>query len=144
MSVEDNKVLVRRFYDEVVNADNVAVIDQLVADDVVGHSPDVGAGIGGTRAGINAFVAELLTMRTMLSNFQVSVEQVLGAGDRVAVQGISRGRHTGVVPGIAPTGAEVTITWSAIHRIADGRIVERWLNADDLSSFQQFGLIPRQ
>lgn len=144
MTVEDNKALVRRFYDEVANTGNVAAMSGLVASDVVGHSPDVGAGIGGTRTGINAFAADLTTMRTLLSGFNVTLEQLVAAGDRVAVRGVIRGRHTGAVPGINPTGADVTITWTAIYRIADGRIVERWLNADDLSSFQQLGVIPRQ
>jgi predicted ester cyclase len=144
MTAEDNKALVRRFYDEVANTGNVAAMSELVAPDVVGHSPEVGAGIGGTRAGIEAFAGDLTAMRTMLSAFSVTLEQLVAAGDRVAVRGVTRGRHTGVVPGIVPTGADVTITWTAIYRIADGRIAERWLNADDLSSFQQLGIIPRQ
>jgi predicted ester cyclase len=142
MSVEENKALVRRLYNDVVATGNVDLLSQLVGDEFVGHSPDVGAGIGGTSQGIAPLAGELTAIRTMLSDFNVTLEAVVGEGDRVAVRGVTRGRHTGEVPGIPPTGRDVTMTWAAIYRITGGKIVERWLNADDLSSFQQLGVIP--
>ena len=143
MSSEDNKALVRRLYDEVVNTGDIARLGDLVAADFVGHSPDVGAGIGGTHTGLAPLTGELMAIRTMLSEgFNATLEQMVAEGDKVAVRGVTRGRHTGEIPGVAPTGRDVTMTWAAIYRIADGKIVERWLNADDLSSFQQLGIIP--
>jgi predicted ester cyclase len=142
MSLEENKNLVRRLYAEVVNPGNAELLKELVAPDFVGHSPDVGAGIGGTSTGIEPLARELAAIRAMLADFQVTIEQLVAEDDRVAVRGVTRGRHTGEVHGIPPTGRDVTITWAAIYRIAAGKIVERWLNADDLSSFQQLGIIP--
>jgi predicted ester cyclase len=144
MAVEDNKALVRRLYDEVVNTGNLALLSKLVATDFVSHSPDVGTGIGGTHTGIEPLAGKLMAIRTMLSAFNVTLEQMVGEGNKVAVRGVIRGRHTGAVPGITPTGRDVVITWIAIYRVADDMIVERWLNADDLSSFQQLGIIPRE
>lgn len=142
MTLEENKALIRRLYDEVVNTGNYALMAELVATDFVGHSPDVAEGFGGTAQGIDALSRELNAIRTMLPNIQVTLEDLVGEGNRVAIRGVTRGTHTGEIPGIRPTGNQVTLTWTAIYRIANGQIVERWLNADDLSSFQQFGIIP--
>ena len=44
--------------------------------------------------------------------------------------------------GIPPTGASIVGTGMAIYRIADGRIQEAWLSADDLGMLEQLGLMP--
>ena len=38
MSAEENKAVIRRLFDEVYNAQNLEVLDELVADDVINHS----------------------------------------------------------------------------------------------------------
>ena len=40
MPAEDNKVAVRRFYEEVINGKNVEVIDELLTRDAVDHTFD--------------------------------------------------------------------------------------------------------
>ena len=49
------------------------------------------------------------------------------------------GTHKGEFQGIAATGRTIKITGIAIHRIADGKIVEIWANWDALSLMQQLG-----
>ena len=144
MAVEENKALIRRLYDDVVNAGNSDALSELLAADYVGHSPDVADGFGGTSRGVAAVAGDVAAMRTMLTDVQVTLEDLVASGDRVAVRGVTRGTHSGAVAGITPTGNAVTMTWSAIYRVADGKIVESWQNADDLSTFQQLGIIPRQ
>jgi predicted ester cyclase len=144
MTVEENKALVRRLYEDVVNTGNVDLLSDLVAADYIGHSPDVADGFGGISEGVAALAGDVGVMRKMLSDMRVTVEDLVGSGDRVAVRGVTRGTHSGAVLGVPPTGNPVTMTWSAIYRVASGKIVESWHNADDLSSFQQLGIIPRQ
>jgi predicted ester cyclase len=48
--------------------------------------------------------------------------------------------HTGEFMGAAPTGRQVIVTGMNLFRIAGGKIVEIWLNADDLSELQQLGV----
>jgi predicted ester cyclase len=43
--------------------------------------------------------------------------------------------------GIPPTGKQVTVTGIVIHRIANGRLVETWVNADSLGMLQQLGVV---
>jgi SnoaL-like polyketide cyclase len=51
------------------------------------------------------------------------------------------GTHLGSFLGAAPTGRTVTYTGMDLNRIADGRIVESWVNYDALALLQQVGLV---
>ncbi len=44
--------------------------------------------------------------------------------------------------GIAPTGKQVAFSLMLIYRIADSKIVEHWMNADQLGLMQQLGVVP--
>ena len=44
--------------------------------------------------------------------------------------------------GIPPIGQAVTITGIALERIEVGKIVEHWVNRDDLGMSQQLGVVP--
>ena len=50
--------------------------------------------------------------------------------------------HRGVLMGIPPTGTRVTVTETHLARVADGRVVERWGNWDQMGLLQQLGAIP--
>ena len=52
------------------------------------------------------------------------------------------GTHLGPFFGAAPTGKTVTYTGMDLNRIADGRIVESWVNYHALTLLQQVGLVP--
>jgi len=46
--------------------------------------------------------------------------------------------------GIPPTGKQVTISAMNIFRVANGKLVEQWVNSDDRGLMQQLGVIPMQ
>jgi predicted ester cyclase len=54
----------------------------------------------------------------------------------------ARGTHVGEFVGIAPTGKPVSFNAVDVVRIADGKIVERWSQADNLALLQQLGKVP--
>ena len=57
--------------------------------------------------------------------------------------GGATGTHSGEeLFGTAPSSKQLTWTHSDFVRIADGRIVERWVSADTLTLFQQAGVLP--
>ncbi len=143
MTVEENKAIIRRFYEEGANARNPEVIRELVATAFVGHYPEVMAGLSGTSQGPESLVQDLGFIGAMVPDFQTTIEDLVGSGERVAVRGSTRGNHTGTIPGVPPTNNAVAFTWCAIYRFADGKIVERWMNDDALSTFQQLGLVPQ-
>ena len=52
------------------------------------------------------------------------------------------GTQTGELFGIPPSGKQIRATAIAIHRVANGRIVEHWGEADNLGVMQQLGVVP--
>jgi steroid delta-isomerase-like uncharacterized protein len=61
---------------------------------------------------------------------------------RVATRFTVTGTHQAEFAGVPATGKPIKITAINIHRVADGKLQEGWLNADVLGMLQQLGAIP--
>jgi steroid delta-isomerase-like uncharacterized protein len=122
--------LVTRFYDEVLNEKHVERIDELLAPDFVEHGTPPLEG----RDAFRAFVEGLVSA---LPDFRFQVNDWIVEGDRVVARCSATGTHRGVLFGFAPTGKRVS--WTAIHiwRVTDGRLAERWSEADRLGIVEQ-------
>lgn len=74
-------------------------------------------------------------------NYELIADDLVAEGDKVAVRATFRGTHRGDFMGIAPTGKAVSISLMLFYRIAEGKIAEHWMNADQLSLMQELGAI---
>ena len=137
MSVENNKALIRRLYDEALNKGNLAAVDEILAPNYVRHGLAPGAPPG-PESTKQVFAA----MRTAFPDLRITVETMVGEGDKVAAQLINRGTHKGEFKGIAPTGKQVTVTTIGIYRFAGNKLEEAWIQMDELGILQQLGVIP--
>ena len=137
MTVEENKAIVRRVFEEVWNTGNLALIDELYAADYVRHNapPDRPGGPAGEKQHRALF-------RAAFPDLHITADDMVAEGDRVAVRYTWRGTHQGAELGIAPTGKQVTMSGIAIHRIVAGKIAELWVVGDELGLMQQLGVIP--
>ncbi|WP_406340249.1 ester cyclase [Streptomyces sp. NBC_00648] len=136
MSTEDNKKLVRRFYRE-IDEGNIDAMDELVAEDYIDHSPPpfpVPPGREGVKQAFRVFWDA--TPGTH------EIEAQIAEGDKVVTRMTARGVHEGDLPGIPGTGNHLEMTATVIHRIEDGRLVEKWSDKDNLHLLQQLGVIP--
>ena len=70
------------------------------------------------------------------------IDDMVAEGAMVAARGTLRITHDGEFQGIAPTGNQVTWTETHIVRMANGQVVEHWVDADRLGLMQQLGVIP--
>ena len=137
MSVEEqNKALIRRFYQE-IDRGNVDAMDELVAQDYVNHDPPPFPGLTPGRDGLKE--AFLMFWRGTPGTH--TIEDQVAEGDRVVTRLRARGRHEGELAGIPPTGNEMDVTAIAVHRIAEGKIVEHWGVTDSAALMAQLGLI---
>ena len=136
MSTEDNKALVRRFYEEVFNQRNLALVDQLFTTNHVFHNPPT------TLHGREEFKQLLSVYITAFPDARFTVEEEIAEGERVASRYTFRGTHQGELLGIPPTGKQVTVTGIIINRIVNGQSAEGWLNFDALGMLQQLGALP--
>jgi steroid delta-isomerase-like uncharacterized protein len=137
MSLEDNKLRVRRWTAEGFGAGNLDLAEELIAEDFVNHTPQPGQTPG--RAGVKQVVSIL---RSAFPDLRVTIEQVVAEGDLVAVRDTIRGTHRGPFAGMPPTGKQVTVGRIAIYRVVDGLITEHWANVDQLGLMQQLGALP--
>lgn len=138
MSTEENKVLGRRWIEEIWGKGNLAVVDEILASNFVFHYAP--PGVAPDREGYK----QTLTMyRTSSPDMHYTVDDMVAEGDKVAIRWAGKGTHRGDLMEIAPTGKKVTITGISIIRIAGGKIVEEWTEQDMLGVLQQLGVAPK-
>ena len=137
---QERKAAIQRMYDE-TNKGNIDVLRELLADDFVSYG---GAGFQDLH-GAEAFINLYRTFVAAFPDLRFDVQQiVVGDDDLAAVRGIQTGTHQGNFLGMVPaTGKHVEWTGTAIFKFnAQGKISERWQDLDNLSLFQQLGVIP--
>jgi len=136
---EENKALMRRWFEEVWNKGRAEAIPEMFADEGIAHglSDDPASPLRGP-AGFLPFHAQF---REAFPNIEVVVEDQIAEGDRVATRCSVRGKHAGDSLGFAATGSPVEFTGITITRIKDGKIVEAWNNFDFMKMYRQLGAI---
>jgi steroid delta-isomerase-like uncharacterized protein len=136
MSTEANKALAHRFWEGVFNQKNLGVIDEVCTADCVLHDP---TGPIQGREAVKQFIGMYLGA---FPDFQITIEDMIAEGDKVAVRHTTTATHLGELMGIPPTGKRVTVSGIHITRVVDGKVVEDWANDDVLGMLQQLGVIP--
>ncbi len=137
MSPETNKALVRRFYEE-IDKGNLDILDELVAEDYLDHNPPPFPGLGSGRTGLKQGFK--LFWEATPGHHQI--EDQIAEGDKVVTRLTSIGKHEGDLPGAPRTGNDLKMTSITIHRIAGGRLVEKWAEKDMIGFLQQIGVMP--
>src|SRR5258708_38594660 len=95
-----------------------------------------------TIQGKEAFKQFLSMYLTAFPDLHFTIEDIIAEGDTVVVRFTFRGTHQGDLMGIPPTGKQVVVTGIDIICAANGKVVEEWVNRDELSLLQQLGVIP--
>ncbi len=138
MSTEDNKATLRRFFEEVWNRGNLAVIEELLSSNHLFHEPNSLEPIRG-REGFRQYV---MMNRNAFPDVHITIEDLIAEGDKVVNRFTFTGTQTGDLLGIPPTGKRVTVTAIVISHFVAGKIVESCINSDRLGMLQQLGVIP--
>lgn len=129
---EQNKAIVRRFFEEVWNRNNLDLADELLAVDYVDHNAPPGS-----TGGIEGYKQSVAMFRSAFPDINFVLDDILGEGDRVAIRLTGRGTHQGNFIGIAPTGKQVSFGGMTFIRLQNGKIVERWGLSDMPGLIQQ-------
>ncbi len=135
MSTEDNKTLVRRFYEEGVH--NTALFDELLAPTYVLHLPG-----SPPITGIEQAKQLMAAYTSAFPDLQLTTEDMVAEGNKVAIRNTWRGTHQGAFQGLPPTGKHVTFTGTDVFHVVGGKIVEQWADLDALGLMQQLGGLP--
>ncbi len=126
MSAEQNRALVRRLVEELWNAAQEGAIERYIHPD--------------RQEEVARHWSELLTA---FSNVQVTIEDLIAEGDRVAARLVGSGTHErGPFAGQPPSGKRLTWGSFRFYHIAERKVAETWAIQDRLGLMQQLGLVP--
>ena len=138
MSTDKNKIIMQRYFEQAWNLGNLAVLDELVAPNYINHNPAM-PGLPPGPAGLKPIFT---AFRQAFPDIYFTIEDQIAEGDLVVTRWTMRGTQQGELMGVPPTGKQVSVTGIETERLADGKIVEHWLNVDQLGMLQQLGVVP--
>ena len=139
MLTETNKTVSRRFFDEVWNKGNLAVLDEIIVKDHVDSGPGAISGLPSGPEGSKQFVT---AYRNAFPDVHFTIDEQIAEGDKVVTRWTAQGTHQGELSGLPATGKSSTVTGIVVSRIANGKIAESWGIFDEFGMMQQLGAIP--
>lgn len=135
MSIETNKATVRRCLEQVIGEGRADLVEEFLVEGIELH----GTGLAPGMAKIQRW---LTLLDVAIPDRQLTIDDVIAEGDRVVARVTVTGKHLGEIRGIPATGRSISQPSITIFRMANARIAEGWLAADNLSVMQQLGVIP--
>ncbi|WP_338728941.1 ester cyclase [Haladaptatus sp. DJG-WS-42] len=145
LTTDQNKELARQYLEAIENHTDghIDTLEELVADDVVNHTPASSDELTpGEQRGIDAFRTHAESVTHAFPDVSFDIHDMLAEDDRVMVRFDLMGTHDGPFMGVEATGKEVTMSGIVVYRFEDGKIVERWSEADLVGVLQQIGAMP--
>jgi steroid delta-isomerase-like uncharacterized protein len=139
MLSETNKTVSRRLFEEVWNKGNMAVLNEIIAKDLVNSGPGTLPGLPTGPEGSKQLVT---VYRNAFPDVHFTIDEQIAEGDKVVTRWTAHGTHQGELVGISATGKSSTVTGIAVDRIVDGKIAESWGIFDQFGMMQQLGVIP--
>jgi steroid delta-isomerase-like uncharacterized protein len=137
MSIEENKSVVRRFF-ELYDSGQIDRLEQeIVAPEAVIYLTGMPDPLD--RA---AFKQTGLAFHAAFPDHRSVIEDQIAEGDMVVTRSMFYGTHQNELQGIPATGKSVSFTQVNIHQIANGKIVQAWAYFDLFSLMQQLGVVP--
>ena len=138
MSTEENKALVRKVYDA-INANDPDALDGLMAADM-----DSNTRFAHPDGGLDGFKESFKTALASFPDYSITIDDQIAEGDKVVTRYTVRGTQEGEFMGVAPTNEPIELIGIDIDRIADGKVVEHWSEADVEDLMVQLGVtLPR-
>lgn len=130
METQENKDVVRRYFEDVVNRCKLDVADAILTPDLLAHMEP-----------------RLKMRRKAVPDWQVTIEHQVAEDDLVVTVGTTRGTHVGewFTPfgTLPPTGKHFAFTFTSTMRLDNGRISEIvWSNWDWLELLQHLEIVP--
>ena len=138
--VTANKATFTRFVDAVNTCDMDVIsktIDELVEPDAITRTP-----LPGDATGAQLLKQVWVVLLRAYPDLHLTVEDLIGEGNKVVARIVCSGTHLGDYMGLAPTGKSIAYEEIFIFRFDDGRVVETWGVVDVYSQMKQLGVIP--
>jgi predicted ester cyclase len=135
MTADENKALVRRFYEE-IDKGNVDAMDQMVDQNYIDHNPTPFV----SATGLEGLKQSFKVFQKATPGYHI-IEDQIAEGDKVVTRLTSIGKHDGDLPGAPRTGNDMKMTSITIHRIENGKLAEKWSEKDMIALLTQLGVM---
>ncbi len=126
-----NKEVFRQFYERAWNMGDVAIVDELLVADFVNH--EIADKSVSHR---DLYKQAIIETRTAFPDWTTTIDDVIAEGDIVAARWRSRGTHTGMAWGQAPTGKRIDTIGMTFVRVINGQITDFWKQDNAYSARQ--------
>jgi predicted ester cyclase len=139
MAEQQYETVLHRWFEEVWNQKREEVIDELLEEGTVLNG--LNDAEGNPLCGREGFKTMHRAFLSAFPDLQVTIEDTVKDGDKIAVRCSVRATHGGDGLGITPKNQTVEFTGLGIARIKDGKIVEVWNEFDFMKMYAQLGAL---
>ena len=140
MSVDENKMVVRRFVEEVQGQHKLDLAEELMSSKMVDHYFET-QGIPHTENAVKEFNKFYSNLLAAFPDITAVIHHQVAEGDLVATYKTLYGTHKGEFRGIQPTGKKIALDLMDFFRLTDGKIVEHWAVIDFMNLMRQLGAV---
>jgi len=134
----ENKEVVRSLMEEVFNGKNVEAADEFLVEDYSEYA----TGNGESFQNREEFKEGNLDFFAAFPDLTVTEDGCIAEGNTVVYRHTVTGTHEGEIMGVERTGNEISLQNAGVFRVEDGKIVELYLYADNVSLMRQLDIIP--
>jgi len=130
------EVLIRTFIDEAFNKGNLSILEDVIHTEYKYLSPD------GQLEGIGQLTEFIQAFRKAFPDLNLEIDDLFASDDRSCTAFTLRGTQENDFMGIPATQKSVEVRGMVMSRFKDNKISEDWEILDNLSFFQQLGVVP--
>jgi predicted ester cyclase len=132
----EHKTIVRRLFDDVINARNLDLAERFIAPNMVDHTnfPGLPEGLAGLKQLLGLWFPAF-------PDSHFTIDDMVAERDRVVVRWTVQRSHQREFLGISTTGKSITMSGIDEVRLAFGQIVEHWGMLDLLDLLRQLGAV---
>ena len=138
MSTEENKAIISRYFDEVVNQGKMELYSEFMAENVLGYD----ATDTEPKVGFENVKQVMILFRAAFPDLQCPLYDILAEDDKVAARWGLHGTHSDLFMGVPASGKTVDVSGIIIYRLENHKIVEYWGRFDTLGLMKQVGAFP--
>jgi steroid delta-isomerase-like uncharacterized protein len=139
MSLQKNKELLKRLFEEVWNQGKLDVADELIAPEyTIKHDP--GDAWEGKTIDHATYKERINMSRQVLPDQQFVIEEMVAEDGKVAVSWRFTGTQTGNLPAMPATNRKVNISGLTIYYFENDKITGHWQVFDKLGLLTQLGV----
>ena len=131
---EQNKEVVKRYWNGKWNERRPEILDELQTSDVVYHGTSM------VMNNLEEYKQVYGAFLSAIHDSQLTIDGIIAEDDMITTRVTLSGVHKGELEGIPPTINSITIRAFTVFRLVDGKIAEEWEIFDEMGFMMQLGM----